>query len=196
MFKKKEIYTKFLKVLSVLKNVLRFLGFFRYTRKEKIYRYIKNNDIESLKNVLNKKIHGDLVDKKGRTPLMYAIYKKNCEAFFVLLGNSNIRKDINREDEDGNTVLGYALVNLRGEKLSSVVSSLLKNGASVNSKNKYGKRIFDYVYDDEILVKKLLQSEKELTENHWEETKELTNNFLDMDNENNLDYREKGFYSI
>lgn len=158
----KVVYIKF---VFVLKGVSQFFNFFKHSKRKKIYVYIKKNDTKNLKDLIDKGFCEDIVDKKGRTPLMYAIKKKNINIISMLLESDTIKKDINKKDKKGNTALVYAVRYLEREQLFRVVRMLLKNGASAYLQDEYSKSIFDY-YKDESMVKQLLKNEKNITEKH------------------------------
>ena len=72
-----------------------------------------------------------IVDKVGRTELMYSIIDKEYDKAKKLINNG---ADINVKDKQGFTALHFAVENNDYE----IVEFLINNGANVNAQDKYG----------------------------------------------------------
>lgn len=73
----------------------------------------------------------EIVDKFGRTGLMYSIIDKEYDKAKKIINNG---ADINVKDKQGFTALHFAVANNDYE----IVEFLINNGANVNAQDKYG----------------------------------------------------------
>ena len=75
---------------------------FKKFNSEDIFRYIRNGDIESVKNYIKFGYDLNIQSNDAYTPLSYAVVFKKIEIVKLLL---EYGADVNKQDNDGNTAL-------------------------------------------------------------------------------------------
>ena len=101
---------------------------FKKFNSEDIFRYIRNGDIESVKNYIKFGYDLNIQSNDAYTPLSYAVVFKKIEIVKLLL---NAGADINKQRNDGNTALVYAAFKNNKE----ITKLLLNSGADIDKQN-------------------------------------------------------------
>ena len=110
-----------------MNNIKTFENF----NNQDIFTYIKNNDIQSVKDYINSGYNLDSQNNSGDTPLILAASNNKMEIVKLLL---NSGADINRQDNYGGAALIYAVFNNRIE----IVKLLLNAGADIDKQDNNG----------------------------------------------------------
>lgn len=115
-------------------------------RMDDILGYIKEGDLESLKQVENLRdyVHEHEVSH-GWTLLMVAAYNAQYEIAKYLL---SLGSDINAKNYKGTTVIMYAKDGMLNTKDDRLFNYLLDKGANPFLKDYSGKNLFEYVSED------------------------------------------------
>lgn len=136
----------------------------------------KDNYIQIITLLIASGLNVNVVDMNGDSILRRLIKKKDYDsiAFLVKCGI-----DINAQDPDGKTVLHYEL--LKGNENLKMIDFLIKNGASVEVEDKFGKAPYEYLIDI-ILIQR-------------NEKRQDVNNYIHYDEEENYEIIFKKFLS-
>lgn len=113
--------------------------------QDKLIQSIVEEDISSIKGIINQGANLNMVDTYGRLPILQAIEIENLEIIQLLLQNG---ADINQRGYEGCTALHIAIgVSMSdtsspygiGEEPLEIIKYLLEAGAKVNTKNDKGE---------------------------------------------------------
>ena len=133
--------------MSNIKNLKNF-------NNKVIFTYIKNNNIQSIKNYIDSGYDLNLnVNDYGYTPLICVSISNQIKIAKLLL---NAGVDVNKQDNDGDTALIWATKYNNHE----LVKLLLNSDADIDKQNNVGNTalIFAVIYDRIDIVKHLLNS--------------------------------------
>lgn len=100
----------------------------------------RSKDTLLMRHLLTKNINVNSADTAGNTPFLNAVQSNTLEMVSFLWPKV---KDINFQNNKGATALSLALAN----NTSEVVTFLLKNGASVQAKDKEGNNVAHYLLE-------------------------------------------------
>lgn len=112
--------------------------------KERIYRFCKLGDLESLIGIKEMRLFINAEIFKGWTPLVVASYNQHIDIVKYLI---ELGADVNYSTAKGTTVLMYAKTNanvVNGD--IEVIKLLMRNGADPFKKDIFGKDIFFYLH--------------------------------------------------
>ena len=110
-----------------MNNIKTFENF----NNQNIFTYIKNNDIQSVKNYINYGYDLNIQDEFYYTPLIYAAYYNKIEIVKLLLSAG---ANINIQDNNGYTALIKAVF----WEYIEIVKLLLNNGADIDKQDDSG----------------------------------------------------------
>ena len=129
-----------------MNNIKTFENF----NNQDIFTYIKNDDIQLIKNYIDSGYDLDIINEYGYTTLMYAIIHNKTVIFKLLLNTS---ADVNKQNNNGDTSLILAAKYNNIE----IVKLLLNSGADINRQDNYGGTALIYaVFNNRIEIVKLL----------------------------------------
>mgnify|MGYP003429246183 CR=1 FL=1 len=135
----------YLKVATIDYDILLYKD-----RLSEIINYCKNDDLNSLKAILNLKKFINLRNKEyGWTPLMVAAYNNSCDIVSYLI---SLGADVNAANYNGTTPLMYAKDAAIRHGNTKILELLLKAGADRYVKDYDGRDIFSYVIDQSLTV--------------------------------------------
>ena len=121
-----------------MNNIKTFENF----NNQDIFAYIRNDDIESIKNYIDSGYDLNIQnDVGGDTTLIYATSNNKIEIVKLLL---NVGADIDKQNNRGNTALTVAAYNNNRE----IVEILLDYGADEFILNNKNKSFYDYLNDE------------------------------------------------
>ena len=110
-----------------MNNIKTFENF----NNQDIFTYIKNDDIQLIKNYIDSGYDLDIINEYGYTTLMYAIIHNKTVIFKLLLNTS---ADVNKQNNNGDTSLILAAKYNNIE----IVKLLLNAGADIDKQNNDG----------------------------------------------------------
>ena len=116
-----------------------------------IFKYIKNNDIKSIKNYINSGVDLNIQRLSGYTPLIVASKNNKIEIVKLLL---NAGADVNKQNISGNTALMSAALHNNRE----IVELLLNAGADTDKQNNGGNTALIYASNNVEIIKLLLDA--------------------------------------
>ena len=120
-----------------MNNIKTFENF----NNQDIFTYIKNNDIQSVKNYIDAGYDLNIKNEYGFTSLIIAAIINNLEIVKFLL---NAGADIDKQNNSGNNALIWAASNNNRE----IVELLLDYGADEFILNNDNKSFYDYLNDE------------------------------------------------
>jgi ankyrin repeat protein len=98
-----------------------------------LFNAIEADDLNAVKELLEKGVEVSARDDRGQTPLMFAAWMSNTPEIVQLLLDKGA--EIEARDEGGETPLSFAT---RNSSTPEIVTLLLENGAEVNVKSNLG----------------------------------------------------------
>lgn len=101
----------------------------------------KEDNIELIEYFYRKGYHFEEKNENGWTPLIVASYYESIEVFNFLLNNN---ANVNVENNNGTSVLMYALTSASASGNLYLIKSLIAAGANVNHKDLKGISVMDY----------------------------------------------------
>ena len=128
-----------------MNNIKTFENF----NNQDIFTYIKNDDIESVKNYIKSGYDLNIKDRYGHTPLINSTFNNEIKIIKLLL---DAGADIDKQDNNGDTALIWA-----AEYNIEIFELLLNAGANINIQNVEGSTaLIAATYSGNIEVVKLL----------------------------------------
>ena len=174
---------------------------FKKFNSEDIFRYIRNGDIESVKNYIKFGYDLNIQSNDAYTPLSYAVVFKKIEIVKLLL---NAGSDLNKQNNVGNTALILASL----DNYVEIVELLLNAGANTNKQDIDGNTalIKSALYNRIEIVELILNAGADIDKQNndgntalilaaYENNREIIELLLDYgSDEFILDYENKSFY--
>lgn len=108
------------------------------------FKSIIENDIDRVKAIIKSKFPIETVNENGWNALMIACYHGKNEIIDLLIFN---RAELNSANNNGTTVLMYAMTNFENTADSSTFKKIISLGADIYKKDFRGKNIFDYGFE-------------------------------------------------
>jgi len=131
---------KYIKNYNIYTESNDILKYQAYART--LIKYIRANDIDSIKKYIDNNNNINYRNSNGETPLMYAVYIKNIDIIKLLLDNN---ANVNINDINNNTVLQFIsnyLITSNSTNISDF-DNILQKSNTWNKKNTNGDDFID-----------------------------------------------------
>jgi ankyrin repeat protein len=116
-----------------------------YNRITPLWRAIYHSDFDIIKMLIENGANVNYINSNGNSPLEYAVKHQNTILSSILI-KAGAKIDIYNKDKHGNTILHYAVKNI---KFKNIVSEWIIKGGNINSQNNYGKiPLWNAVYNN------------------------------------------------